>query len=699
MLALLGGLVAIGASLTFAQAAQAKAPAYRTALRSDGAVRSLLASGQITGTVTVATSKVALPGVEVCAFPGVEELGEEFGELCTVTNVDGEYAVSGLPAGEYTVKFYAFLGNYVTQYYDDKAWFTEATKVPVTEGGVVAGIDAAMKSGGEIAGTVTAAGGGGALEGIKVCAALSGDEFVVQCTSTNANGEYTISKQAEGEYVVEFYSPSGSYATQYYDDKASFDEATKVPVTKDEVTPPINAEMVAGGQISGMVTAAGSGTPVEDIKVCANKGVVPVQCAITNSSGEYTILRLAEGEYVVEFYAPSGGYATQYYDDKSSPLTATKVPVKEGQVTSGIDASMASGGQIGGEVTAAASGEALEDINVCAIERGGEFVVECASTSSSGEYAIPRLPAGAYTVEFSSLSDSYATQYYYDTSSLVEAKKVLVLDGSTTSGIDAAMQQTGEAATKPVNIEAPQVSGTAAVGATLSCTTGSWSGSPVQTFSYQWWREGTAITGAIASSYKVQSVDQGHALVCEVTASNEAGETGAQSAPVDIPPEATPANTQTGSTGGSTGGSGSVSVQSFVARKSASAVVSVTGPITTKSGAVFVPLHCSATTGDCPAATIQLTVVEEVRGGQVTAVMAAHKGKTTKRTVVIAQVSVTLSAGQSDTVKVALNSPGKKLLAKHTKLAARIEVEVEDTSLKTQDVTIAQPAKKKQTKH
>jgi hypothetical protein len=467
-----------------------------------------------------------------------------------------------------------------------------------------------------------------------------------------------------------------------------------VPVTKDEVTEAVNAEMVAGGQISGIVTAAGSGTPVEDIKVCANKGVVPVQCAITNSSGEYTILRLVEAEYVVEFYSPSGGYATQYYDDKSSPLTATKVPVKAGHATSGIDASMASGGQISGEVTAAASQEGLEDINVCAIERGGEFVVECVSTSSSGEYTIARLPAGAYTVEFSSLSDSYATQYYYDTSSLVEAKKVLVLDGSTTSGIDAAMQQTGEAVTKPVNIEAPQVSGTAAVGATLSCTTGSWSGSPVQTFSYQWWREGTAITGAIASSYKVQSVDQGHALVCEVTASNEAGETGAQSAPVDIPPEATPANTQTGATGGS----GSVSVQSFIANKSASAVVSVTGPITTKSGAVFVPLHCSATTGDCPAATIQLTVVEEVRGGQVTAVMAAHKGKTTKRTVVIAQVSVTLSAGQSDTVRVTLNSPGKKLLAKHTKLAARIEVEFEGASLKTQDVTITEPAKKKQTK-
>jgi len=90
-----------------------------------------------------------------------------------------------------------------------------------------------------------------------------------------------------------------------------------------------------------------------------------------------------------------------------------------------------------------------------------------------------------------------------------------------------------------------------------------------------------------------------------------------------------------------------------------------------------------------------VTVVEDVRGGSVTGITASAGAKTSKRKVVVAKLSVTLRAGQSETVKIALNAAGRKLLAGHRRFAARVSVAVEGTSIGAQDVTISIPAKKK----
>jgi hypothetical protein len=120
------------------------------------------------------------------------------------------------------------------------------------------------------------------------------------------------------------------------------------------------------------------------------------------------------------------------------------------------------------------------------------------------------------------------------------------------------------------------------------------------------------------------------------------------------------------------------------------AVVVVAGPITSKAGVVSVPLRCTATSGSCAPATVHLAVVEQLRNGRVTAIAATKKSKTTKRTVVIGSATLTLIAGQSETVKVSLNSVGKKLLAQYKKLAAQVQVLSEGQTLKTQIVSIVQ---------
>jgi hypothetical protein len=89
----------------------------------------------------------------------------------------------------------------------------------------------------------------------------------------------------------------------------------------------------------------------------------------------------------------------------------------------------------------------------------------------------------------------------------------------------------------PQNTAPPVITGQAQVGQSLSSSSGSWSGTQPMTFSYQWQRcDGsgascTNLSGATASSYTTVSADQGATLRTLVTATNNAGQASAQSAP------------------------------------------------------------------------------------------------------------------------------------------------------------------------
>jgi large repetitive protein len=87
----------------------------------------------------------------------------------------------------------------------------------------------------------------------------------------------------------------------------------------------------------------------------------------------------------------------------------------------------------------------------------------------------------------------------------------------------------------PKNTSLPGINGIAAVGQTLTATTGSWDTRTTTSYSYQWGRcdsngaNCTNISGAGSSNYVPTSGDVGHQLVVYVTAHDAAGFTTAQS--------------------------------------------------------------------------------------------------------------------------------------------------------------------------
>ena len=82
----------------------------------------------------------------------------------------------------------------------------------------------------------------------------------------------------------------------------------------------------------------------------------------------------------------------------------------------------------------------------------------------------------------------------------------------------------------PVNLVAPSLMGLEYVGQTLTTTNGAWSGFPVPTYTYQWFRApSTAIAGATSNSYTLVGADENENIFCRVTATNTEGSANADS--------------------------------------------------------------------------------------------------------------------------------------------------------------------------
>jgi hypothetical protein len=328
---------------------------------------SLHAGGRITGSVVNGPDK-AIAGIEVCAL----ESFFGFYERCTTTNSSGEYALVGLASGEYDVEFSAPANsglNYVTQFWDEEATFFEADAVPVTAGETTPEeIDATMRPGGEITGKVVSAATKKALEGILVCAYEEELEYE-RCSTTDSVGEYTILGLATGSYEVEFseaFAGQGNYATQYYDDAASFEDAELVLAKVGQTTAGIDAELtlerprdvtppvISGSAVEGQVLKAAHGSwsnsPtsfVDEWGRCDAAG--DLETCTTIGVGEELTLSAADVGHAIrlrEAASNEGGKGSFAYSAPTAAVAALP-PASGGSGSSGVLAPGGAGGNSG----------------------------------------------------------------------------------------------------------------------------------------------------------------------------------------------------------------------------------------------------------------------------------------------------------------------------------------------------------------
>lgn len=500
----------------------------------------LLEGGQITGRITDAATHKPLAEVTVCARSKTLFEGR-----CAWTDANGEYAIVRLPTDKYSLAIYTDSRTYYPQYWNGKSSEAEGETVSVAVGKVTSGISAELEPvvRGTITGSVREAVWAKSLVGVGVCAYELGEgETAPACTTTNAYGEYSIRGLTGAEYVVEFFSPSGSgldYATQFYDEHASPLYADTVSVTQGKYTMSIDGSLTRAGRISGKVRSAATSGPLAGIEACFFKrNEELVGCLLTNKSGEYATPPIAAGEYKVLFASPidSGlNYVAQFYGGSSSWNDATEVTVKADATTTGIGASLLEGGRIAGKVTSALTGTPVEEALVCTVV-GYYQVPGCSFTEAAGRYLIEGISAGSYKVEF--LAEGYLPQYFDLAASRESAEAVAVTVGTTHEGVDAQLQPSG--GSLPVELSSPRVLGTPNPGRTLSCWHGEWGGEPAPDFTYAWLRNGTPVAGETATTYDLGTGDLGSRIACEVTATNKYGSRTATSTGVLISEPATP---------------------------------------------------------------------------------------------------------------------------------------------------------------
>jgi hypothetical protein len=421
----------------------------------------------------------------------------------------------------------------------------------------------AVEATGSISGTVKEkAGAKNGIGGLCVTAISLNHESGAEA-ETLSNGKYEIKKLEAGEYRVWFHGcfegEQLNYLSRFYHGQTEESKAEPVSVTSGKDTAIEEEELPTGAEIRGRVLDS-KGNPLAGVCVFAfstgHEFFFQGGFANTNSSGEYTVVGLATGSYVVSYFGCERvNVVSAYYDTKEASfrtaseanatpvsVTAEEEPVKPKSLN---DVRLEAGAVIEGTITDSQGNAVTARICLTAenpsATNGEEQYVGFASTNT-GRYKIEGLATGTYRLKISQCIEEeskpveWAAQFYNGAHGASEATLL-----SVTAGLEppvaaiANVRLVRASAKKPANSSTPVASGTAAAGGTLSCSPGSWSGTPAPTFAYQWLRDGIAVSGATASTYTVAVTDEGHALSCIVTASNEAGSASSTSNPVQIP--------------------------------------------------------------------------------------------------------------------------------------------------------------------
>ncbi|MCX6583459.1 MAG: carboxypeptidase regulatory-like domain-containing protein [Candidatus Aminicenantes bacterium] len=402
-----------------------------------GNIDAQLAAGSIISGRVTDVSGSGIPNVQASA----QEVADNSWYAGT-SDADGYYEIVGLRPGNYKVDFYTQnAGNYIEEWYNDKVSFENADTILLSAKQTIGNIDAQLNTGSIISGRVTDISGSG-IPNVRASAQDVVDRWGNSGTS-DANGYYAITGLKPGSYKVEFHTQNaGNYLEEWYNDKASFENADTILLSANQTIDNIDAQLAEGGIVSGRVMDE-SGNGIKDIEVdIFNLSHSNVAASVTDSEGNYSVGGIPGGNYKIFFSGYHQNYVPEYYNDKTTFDTADQVTVTVGQTTPGIDAQLALGGMISGRITDA-NGNGIANVGANVHNQNNEILYQHGYADSLGYYRIYGIPAGTYKVHFTCYDLNYISEWYNDKNSYETADPVIVTVGQTTPGIDAQLTEGG----------------------------------------------------------------------------------------------------------------------------------------------------------------------------------------------------------------------------------------------------------------
>ena len=308
--------------------------------------------GTIAGTVTDSSTTDPIEGAFVEVFDGPVLIGS------ADTDVNGDYTIPDLDPGNYTVVAIAT---------DFQASFVGASVSSSTTTTVDFALD---PDPGTIAGRVTDASNGLPLAGATVEVF---DSFIlIASTLTDQNGNYEVPTLAPGNYIVV------ALETNFQTDISG-------AAVSSSVTTTVNFELEPSpGILSGKVTEAATGNSIAGALIEVFNGPILIDFALTDPNGNYTIPDLAPENYIV--IANKDDFQVKFSPASISSNTTTVVNF----------ALETSPGTISGTVTDSSTTDPIPNAIVAVFQNF--TLITFISTDVNGDYTIPDLAPGTYTV-------------------------------------------------------------------------------------------------------------------------------------------------------------------------------------------------------------------------------------------------------------------------------------------------------------
>lgn len=388
---------------------------------SDASIITLAKSGSVTGrdfvldpgatfSGTVRLEGDPLADVWVSAYPvGVSVHDTEYHVKTAPTDANGQYSLSGLPAGEYYIRAeyndagapWKFYGGYTER---------EATAVLAAGTNATSGLDIDLEAGGTIAGTVRGEDDGDPIYSLVRLEALGSHgtaEVWNRSFWTDGDGRFEFEGLAPGRYLLRAYDYYGTsierHIDSYYGAPGGHrSEATVIEVAGGEELD-LEFLLPLGGAYTGRVVDDG-GDPVPGAWVQTLDG--SGGSMETDQDGQFTIGGLRAGDHDLVVLGPQGFVGE--YIVAAAPTTYNAEPVVLDDIV------LARGSEITG-VVIGTNGKGVPDVYVSAYVRNASGLVYVRGTDvdKGGNFALDGLPAEPIYLFFEpeSSKSPYAPQF------------------------------------------------------------------------------------------------------------------------------------------------------------------------------------------------------------------------------------------------------------------------------------------------